>query len=305
MHVTNRPFELSGSDFENMWRLLQQDYAHKQDRFIWLFSRLGEWKYGLWRERKYIPSFFQDHAQLWVDDFDQLLGFVLSEDGENIFFILTLPGYDYLYADILDWTIRNWGPRYAALKTEVHEYQVEALKLLENSGFRSLGAAATTHQYDLLAKRDAAVNLAAGYRIVDLGENGDYHAKALLNVNANDNRNQVSEFDLLRFAYSRRNPAYDPAFDLSVITEEGLHIASCVGFKDPAYRVAEIEKVCTHQQFRRQGLAEAVIRACFQRLAAIGIETAYITGYSGEANGLYEKLGPCKHKQWFLYELME
>jgi ribosomal protein S18 acetylase RimI-like enzyme len=76
-----------------------------------------------------------------------------------------------------------------------------------------------------------------------------------------------------------------------------------VGFNDLAYGVAEIEKVCTHHQYRRQGLAEAVIRECFQRLKKREIERAYITGYSGEANGLYEKLEPCKHKQWFHYEL--
>jgi ribosomal protein S18 acetylase RimI-like enzyme len=76
-----------------------------------------------------------------------------------------------------------------------------------------------------------------------------------------------------------------------------------VGFNDPAYGVAEVEKICTHSQYRRQGLAEAVIRECFQRLKKRGIERAYITGYSEEANGLYEKLGPCGHKQWFHYEL--
>lgn len=80
-------------------------------------------------------------------------------------------------------------------------------------------------------------------------------------------------------------------------------MSTCVGFYDPASKMAEIEKVCTHRHYRRLGLGEAVIRECFQRLKKRGIQKAYITGYSGEANGLYEKLGPCKHKQWFHYEL--
>jgi ribosomal protein S18 acetylase RimI-like enzyme len=303
MVVGNRPFDFTRNDFEKMWRFLQQDYAQKQDHFVWLFSRLGDWKYGLWNEKKYLPSFFRNHAQLWVDGFDQLLGFVLSEDGGNIFFILALHGYEYLYTDILDWTIQHWRPRYATLKTEVHEYQGEALAQLEGRGFRSVGVVATTREYDVLAKSNEAVRLAPGFQIVDMHENADYRSKGLLYVNAFENRAQVSEFDLLRFEYSRESPAYDPRFDLSVVTLEGMHVASCVGFNDPAYRVAEIEKICTHNQYRRQGLAEAVIRECFQRLRRRGIERAYITGYSVEANGLYEKLGPCKYKQWFHYEL--
>jgi len=303
MNVSNRPFDSTRNDFEKMWRFLQQDYAQKQDRFIWLFSRLGDWKYGLWNEKKQIPSFFRNHAQLWFDRFDQLLGFVLSEDGGNIFFICTLHGYEYLYADILDWTMRHWGPRYGTLKTEVHEYQGDALAQLESRGFRSLGVVANTREYDLLAQEYNAVELAPAFRIVDMSEHPDYVSKALLYINAFENRSQLSEFDLLRFEYSRESPAYDAAFDVSVVTGEGMHVASCVGFNDPAYGVAEVEKVCTHNAYRRQGLAEAIIQECFQRLRQRGIKRAYITGYGEGANRLYERLGPCKHKQWFHYEL--
>ena len=114
MPIYNRPYNPDGPDFVKMWRLLQQDYARRKDNFVWLVSRFGDWKYGCWREAKYFPMFFRRNAQLWLDGFDEVNGFVLSEDGENIFFIFTRPGYDHLYGEILDWTIANWGPRYAS-----------------------------------------------------------------------------------------------------------------------------------------------------------------------------------------------
>ncbi|HSL43470.1 MAG TPA: GNAT family N-acetyltransferase [Anaerolineales bacterium] len=305
MKPYHRPFDDTHNDFEKMWRFLQQDYGHKQERFIWHYSRLGDWKYGLWREQKYIPSFFRKHSELWVDAFDQLLGFVLSEDGEEVFFIFTLQGYEYLYAEMLDWTLHNWGPRFPRLLTEVHEYQAEALAMLQNRGFRSEGVVATTRQYDLMTKEAKPIQLPAGYRIMDMCENGDFHNKSLLYNAGFGNEDHVTDFELLRFEYSRENPAYDPRFDLSVVTPEGLHVAGCVGFHDPVYGIAEIEKVCTHYQHRRQGLAEAVIRECFQRLKKAGMKRAYITGYSEGANALYEKLGPCWQKQWFHYELAQ
>jgi GNAT superfamily N-acetyltransferase len=303
MQVNSRPFDPSRDDFEKMWRFLQRDYAYRTDRFVWLFSRLGDWKYGLWNEKKVFPSFFRNHAQLWVDGFDQLLGFVLSEDGNNVFYILTSHGYAYLYADILDWTIRNWLPRYGTLKSEVHEFQDEAIAQLEKRGFRHAGLVATTRAYDLSSKVEEPVVLASGFHILDMREGKDYYGKGVLYVNAFDDRTQINDYDLLRFEYSRESPAYDPSFDLSVVANDGTHVASCVGFNDPAYSVAEVEKICTHQGYRRQGLAEAAIRECFHRLHRRGIERAYITGYSDAANRLYERLGPCGHKRWFHYEL--
>jgi ribosomal protein S18 acetylase RimI-like enzyme len=303
MRAYHRPFDATRNDFEKMWRFLQQDYAQKQERYIWHYSRLGDWMYGLWDEKKYIPSFFRNYAELWVDAFDQLLGFVLSEDGEEVFFIFTLHGYEYLYADILDWAIQHWGPRFPRLLTEVHEYQGEALAALESRGFRSQGVVATTRQYDLLTKEAESIQVPEGFRIVDMCENGDYRNKGLLYKNGFEEEEQVSDFDLLRFEYSRENPAYDPRFDLSVVTAEGIHAAGCVGFHDPMQGIAEVEKVCTQNGYRRLGLAEAVIRECFQRLKRAGMKQAYLTGYSVRANALYEKLGPCGQKQWFHYEL--
>ncbi len=305
MKLTSRPFDDVRHDFEKLYRFLQQDYCQRGEGFVWLFSRLGDWKYGLYNEQKYIPSFFRKHAHLWVDSFDDLLGFVLSEDGGNIFFIFTRVGCDFLYAEILDWTVRHWGPRYPSLKTEVHELQTGALAELESSGFRSLGVVATTRRYDLRSRPIDEVVLESGFQIVDLAENGDFYHKGLLYKNGFSDQDSVSNLDLLTYDYSRESPAYDAHYDFSAVTESGLHVATCVGFNDPLAGIAEVEKICTHSQYRRRGLAEAVVRHCFNRLRERGIKTAYITGYSGEANGLYEKLGPCAngYKRWFHYEL--
>lgn len=303
MPMRTRPFDPGRDDFEKLYRFLQEDYAARGDDFVWLFSRLGDWRYGLWNEQKYFPSFFRRNAQLWVDDLDRVLGFVLSEDGGNIFFILTRAGRADLYAPILAWTVAHWGPRHGTLKTEVHERQAEALSALARTGFRSLGAVATTRAYDLTARADQPVRLRPGYRIIDMTGDPDWRSKGLLYRSGFHDEEQVSALDLLKFEYNRESPAYDPAFDLSVIAPDGAHVSTCVGFADRSARMAEIEKVCTHARYRRLGLAEAVIGECFQRLRRSGIERAYITGYGDEANALYEKLGPCAWKQWSHYAL--
>ncbi len=303
MRVHNRPFDAYQNDFTKMYRFLQQDYVHKQDRFIWLFSRLGDWFYGLYSERKLIPTFFSENAQLWNDNLGELLGFVLSEDGGNIFYIFTMQRYEYLYTEILEWTLLNWQARSPSLLTEVHEYQDSALAALTRRGFQSKGEVAVTRQYDVSAC--AAVPppvLPVGYTIVDKQVKPDFPAKAALYKDGFSNTDKVTWLDIAAEVYAHQSPAYDPYLDLSVADEQGKHLSGCVGFVDPQHGVAEIEKVCTRSHYRRQGLAEAVIRECFRRLSERGIPAAYITGYSGEANSLYEKMGPCKHKRWYHYE---
>ena len=301
--LIHRPYAPEGGDFLQMWRLLQDDYCQNGSQFIWSTGRLGDWKYGLWHERKFFPTFFAKNAELWLDGFDRLAGFVISEDGEEMFSIFTRAGCEHLYPEILDWTTQHWRPRFPKLTTEVHEGQLAALGWLEARGFRSLGVAAVQREYDLREKAAQGWSLPEGFALQDILTHPDYLGKRTLQKNAFRKEDWVSEVDLLAYEYSRECPIYDPYYDLSVVSAEGVHAASCLAFADIETRQAEVERICAHSQFRRRGLTEAVVRACFQRLYERGFERAYITGYSTEANGLYEKLGPCASKQWFNYTL--
>ena len=303
MSISTRPYDPAGPDFDKMWRLLQQDYARRRDNFVWLVSRFGDWKYGLWRETKYFPMFFRRHAQVWSNGLGDIVGFVLSEDGENLFFIFTRQRYDHLYGAILDWTIANWGPRWPALVAEVNEAQTDAIAALVERGFACQGEAATTRAYTVAEQAAAGYILPAGFRVVSIAEEPDYAGKRLVQVNAFRGLNEVKEIDLLAYEYSRESDAYDPHLDLSVVAPNGQHVASCVGFVDSVNAIAEIERICTHADHRQRGYAFAAVRACFARLHCRGIARAYITGYSGEANNLYEKLGPVNRSCWSRYEL--
>jgi ribosomal protein S18 acetylase RimI-like enzyme len=136
-----------------------------------------------------------------------------------------------------------------------------------------------------------------------MATNRDFAARMRLVKNGFQDVDTVSDMEMLTYEYSRECPCYNPAFDLSVVTSNGTHASTCVGFVDYENRVAEVEKVCTHHAYRRKHLAQAVILECFKRLKATGFECAYITGYSNEAIDLYGKLGAIQQKRWFLYEL--
>lgn len=302
MHLTHRPYDELSHDFARVWRFLLDDYTVRQDQFIWLMSRFGDWKYGLWGENKYFPPFFRENAQLWFNDVQELMGFAICESGDETFTIFTRQGYGFLYANILEWVVAHWSDR-GKLRTEIHEFQPDDMCCLERHGFINRKQIGINRQYKLADKVAEPVVLPDGFRIVDCLTDTNYTSKRALQRNAFADTDILRNVDLWAYAYSRECPCYFPQYDLSVINSEGKHVASCVGFVDFEHRIAEIERVCTHSDYRRKGLAEAVIRACFHRLAADGFEYAYIMAYGADAAGLYGKLGGVREKKWYLYEV--
>lgn len=303
MRIYNRPFTEQLNDYKKMWDFLVNDYADKTDQFIWTIGRLGDWKYGCWSEEKYFPSFMRKNAQLWLNGLDDLVGFVISENGDNTFAVFAKRGYEFLYVEMIIWVKNNWNKRGSSLSTEVHEYHDLYKKALLEEGFHEGELMAVTRQYKLQDKAVEGFQVENGFIVEDMLTNPDLKGKTLLYNNSWRNDNTVSQLDLLRYEYNRESPCFNPQFDLSLVDKNGLHISSCVAFIDYKNNYAEIEKVCTRNDYRKKGFAETVIRECFRRLYNEGIRYAYITGFETAANNLYEKLGPAKKRNWYDYRL--
>lgn len=299
MKTVHRAYQDRGDDYERMWAFLIEDY---RDRgwFIWTLGRLGDWKYGVWTEKKYIPCFLGDNAHLWFDAFGDLAGFVVSENGDGGFTVFVRRGGDFLYGEILRWTVEHWHGR-GDLTTEIHKDQPGVHPALRKAGFSTDGVIAVTQKYLLSEFCGDPVPLPAGYCVVDMDETPDFEGKRLLQINAFQNRNELTALDVLSYRYSRECPVYNPQFDLSILDETGRHVAGCQAFVDARNGYAEVERICTHSDYRRRGLAAAVVRACFARLAEHGLTHAYITGYSPGAQALYAKLGALDCASWTLY----
>jgi GNAT superfamily N-acetyltransferase len=203
---------------------------------------------------------------------------------------------------MLDWARNNWMEREGTLITELNEFQEDLINALDINGFKSKGVVAITRKYNLCDREDI-ISLGESFSVTDMISNNDYKRKRLLQKSAFRNENTVSEFDLLTYEYNRESPIYNPYYDLSVINKNGDHVSGCLAFVDYENKYGEIERVCTHSDYRKMGLCETVIKECFRRLKKESIEYAYITGYSKAANGLYEKIGAVDSKKWFHYEL--
>lgn len=302
MKTICRSFCIYNNDFEKMWKLLKEDYANRQDAFVWLFSRLEYWRFGIWHEKKYVPTFWKKNAQLWLNDFGDLLGFAISEEGDQTFTIIVKKSYEYLYDEILNWVKGNWSER-GKLEIEINSEEMWKSGILEKNGFKQKKLTCTTRRYDLekVVKND--IQMKPDFRFQDMATDPDYAGKLKCTRNAFRNRDVV-DFDFLVNEYFIQAPSYNPYLDISVVNEDGAHAATCIGWVDYDNGIAEIETICTHSDYRRMGLAEAVIRECMRRLYSLGIKYAYITGWNEATNRLYAKFGFESKGEWFKYEIM-
>jgi predicted GNAT family acetyltransferase len=144
-----------------------------------------------------------------------------------------------------------------------------------------------------------------GY-IVDMKSHPDYRAQAILRANALQKKSVLSEEELnTRLKYynhSLQGPIYHPDTDLCVMAEDGRFVSGAEALINASCLEADIERVCTHSDFRQRGFARAVSLECLYRLKEIGLRNAYITGYSPAAISLYGSIGHAAEFRSFIYE---
>lgn len=290
MRTTNLSLDNDKNHFELMWKLLKYNYSKKQVKDSWVFARLEDWKYNLYADYKLTPDFFIENARLWFDDFGELLGFAISEDGTCYFDITTKYGYEYLYKNILCWIKDNWGYRHKELTTNIYEDELIEKGFLINEKFNYSHIDEITREFLLKDCNDSPDNI-DGYRILGMDESENWDSLKLLYNKAFNNKQEINAVDKLVMDHWKKTTSFNPHLLIVATNENGDCVSTCYAFIDFDNKMAEIEKVCTLSENRRKGLAKTVIKECFYRLNKIGIKKAYITGGSEEAIATYGKVG--------------
>ena len=304
MQTTHRPYSDESGDFGRVCQLIRANAADIRAYSTWCLGRFVDWKYALWGAKQTTPGFWRHNAELWLDAFGDLAGLAISESGDAEFAIITTAGYRFLYEEMLEWVLRSWGERGPRMATEITERQQVEAQALERHGFQ-LGAAFYTRRFDLTKEPGERAPLEPGFTIVDMGARPDYRQQRLLRIDGFQGK-VLPEEEVQRQmeieAYARQGPIYHASTDLCVVAPDGRFVAGCEALIDARNAEADVERVCTHSEFRRRGFARAAIQECLERLRAMGLRSAYITGYSPGAIALYGSLGHAEERENWIYE---
>ena len=305
MRTTHRGYDEAAGDFNCLANFVIDNNDDIRAYSTWCLGRLVDWKYGLYDNKKAVPDFCGNNAQLWFDGFQRLAGFVISENGGADFAIITVAGYRFLFGEMLHWVLANWGERGPSLSIEITARQEKEADILERHGFQQK-MPFYRQAFDLNDPLPPRAQLEEGFTIVDMAAHPDYRAQRLLRAEAFHGKSGLSDSELRRqllfYNHSHRGPIYHPQTDLCVMAPDGRFVAGCEALIDARNAEADIERVCTHSNFRRRGFARAAIQECFYRLREMGLRKAYITGYSPAAVGLYTSLSAGEESTSYIYE---
>lgn len=301
MKTHHRPFIYESRDFKNMCALVVRDNAGRKDSFVWHLGRLVDWKFSLFNIKRCFPGNYASAAHLWFNYYDELIGFVISEDFDEHFDIIVLEEYCYLYPEMLYWVDSEWGRQYRQLSTSVVETHTARTNALKEAGYQKTEDLEMIRIFDTSLFSDQPYP-AAPLQFQSMAENMNYEKQNILRLSAWPNHKNTKQMDDAIRAYVRTSPIYDTRFDFVLIDESGFHLSGCEAFIDRANNTDEIERVCTHSDHHNKGFSQIVLRSCLRTLYDNHISTAYLTGWDEKTIHLYGKLGHVKEFSRYFYK---
>ena len=289
MNLDDREFSDTVAELAELRGLLDESYQLTRRPDNWLFGRLEDWKYGGNALRaKLNPRFFAERARLWRAG-GRLVGFCIAEYDQPEIYLQVHPEYHAIEPTMLDWAERVWARGLPEVSVFAFDHDTQRRALLASRGYTHAVPSGILRSFDLARER-APAPLPPGFRVGSLADDTNVasHIAAVAETFGNTSLGQEW------FDSKRRGPCYEPAWDMAVLAPGGEHAAFLLARLDRRNRVAEIDPIGTRPAFQRLGLAKALVSECFRRLAAAGIERAFIGSGPEPAvgNRLYEALAP-------------
>jgi len=285
MRIQDGPYAHSEEEFDEMRELLLNSYAVSTKPFNWRLAMIENWNYA----SRYLEpwEYFTSRVRLWRNHAGELLSFLIRY--YNTTYLQVSPGFRFLEPTMLDWAEAHWSDANHAIHTSAFAYDVQRQELLMQRGYTDAGASAIERLYDL-GHTYPEPRLLAGFRVASVAELGDCAGRIAL-------EKAIWNADILDEAWFRGKssaPNYSLDWDLVVVSPGGQQVAASLVWLDLRNHTAEIDPLGVHPNYRRRGLARALVLESFRRLRTSGVHLVYIASNTANeaANRLYGSLEP-------------
>lgn len=232
---------------------------------------------------------WQSRIGIWEDENGDITA-VACDDGDVYFLLDTLEPDEQLVQELFEYAeekllIFEPGQLHTRNALAITAGMKGIERMAESRGYtRGLGEDTIM---SLPLDRDFQVYLPQGY-VIKTGNEVDSRTKALGHVMAFDYAGTSdAEKTLLHYGNIAKAPDYRAELDLSVLNTAGEVVSFCGLWWDEANKVAILEPVGTHKDYRLKGLGRAVIYEGLNRLKALGAVKVYV----GSGQTFYRKIG--------------
>jgi len=283
MKIVSRPYEKVG-DFNRVMSFLRETFTETGSLHNWLPPRFEG-----------SSDQMASGTRLWeeVEGASPRIVGIANPESKFVYFIQIHPDYSYLEGELIDWIIEH--SKSTKPENEVFKVSIVALEdnpmresALQMRGFERGPI------YGILRVRP--INdpipdyiLPEGYRIRSVNpEDFEEIAAGIRKVFGHG-----EWFTGRTLENTAKASFYVEDLDLVVVAPDGSIVSFCTFRVDPESRITELEPMGTLPDYRRKGLAKALLAEGFRRLKTYNPTLLYIGGAADtpEANRLYTVTG--------------
>lgn len=216
----------------------------------------------------------QANTSLWFDD-EQLIGFALVDEYNNILFDCLPDQLDSLGNEIIEWGLSRLNKEARTLDTTCRESDTARVTFLEKHGFVRTSTETISMRRDLDQPIPNPI-LSAGFIIRSV--KGEEEAEALAELHRLVFGTDYVTTEV-RLTWMRV-PEYDPSLDLVALAPDGTFAAYCMCSisKEQNQITGNLEgqtdPVATHPRYQKLGLAKALLLTGLSLLKERGMKTA-------------------------------
>ena len=280
--ITQRHYQ-SETDYAAMRDLL---IAAGADPLLRAYCTIGDLDW--WRSIHADPEHVR-HAPLWFVD-GTLAGFIWPS-GSNAD-LLVHPAHRDVEAAMLDWAEANLATTEGDAQPQVTTWAMtqdrDRVARLTERGYQRTDAHLIYHTADLRHAIPAPV-LPAGFTLRAFAGVAEIEARVAVHRSAF----HPSHMTVEKHRRAMASPTYRQDLDLVATAPDGALAAYCIVWFDAANRFGVFEPVGAHQEYRRLGLAKAVLLHGQHLLQELGATVAhvYAAGGNDASTALYPAAG--------------
>lgn len=223
--------------------------------------------------------FWERTIAIWENEAGEIVGVAHSaneEAGEA--WIQMHPVYTELYDEMVTYIEEHlacWVDDLGYAKLYVNEGS-ELEHVAEARGYRQLSALRMPYLEYVFGELPAP-ELPAGFQIRSVAEEDDVHRRRRAKAIAFGREYSPVDWPpASAFREMQRAPDYRKELDLFIVAPDGEYASFCTIWLDVENGYGQLEPVGTHVEYQRLGLAKALLREAFRRMADHGIRRSYM-----------------------------
>jgi predicted N-acetyltransferase YhbS len=226
---------------------------------------------------------FNRSTGIWESEAGDVVGVVNIEHADRSHrgwgeaFFQRHPDYDFLLPEMLDFAEANLrNEERNELFIPIYDHDEAFQAMVRGRGYQRNDEYTLWDSLFTVRGELPAYTLPEGFRLQSMADDNDLERRRKafgLGFNHLDPKDWPS---LLSVQELQKAPDYRHDLDLYVVAPDGEFVSFCIAWWDAHNRIVSLEPVGTVAEYRRQGLARAVVLEAIRRVAALGAERFFV-----------------------------